>query len=317
VPKNAAPPPATSPWLTRAWSWTKKGGEFAIAQSDRASAKWAAHKGQIATAEALANLLLEEGRTAAQLKADLISKAADADPEKVAYIEMLLREVDGKIRTINVLSAAGQELGKLPPSSSESRSPQEMEEHWLDRFFNLTRAHNEPWRAALLAKALALETAAEGSISLNALWKIGTLQEHEFHAMAAVLDVCVYLFEDPMIINPRDDFYSRLAPLMPIFDGEMNYGQLLVILEEADLLHMPQRLNARVRTVPARRVMMLRYGSRTAALAAEKEVAVHGIFFTQTGGSLAKLYEPVERDEGVKNYASALERLMQSGCAVI
>ena len=299
----------------RAWSWVGKGRGFLIAQSEQASERWAQHKGRVATAEALASLIVEEGRIAAQLKADLIRKAVEArDPEMNAYAEMMVRELDGKIRTLNVLAAAGHQLEK-PAGAAEASAEVvgELSEHWLDRFFSLARARNEPWRDDLLAKALARETTNPRSISLPVLWKIGTLQELEFDSMAAMLDVCVFINGAPTILLPIDDFYATPVVGSP-FHGQLSYGQVAMMLQEADLCH--SAVSGASKTLRAGSIATIRYGQRSISALVPQDTRIQGFFLTLCGAGLAALYEQREVPAGLQQYDRTITRLQQIGCTI-
>ncbi|QDT57316.1 hypothetical protein Pan44_53840 [Caulifigura coniformis] len=67
-------------------------------------------------------------------------------------------------------------------------SDREIEQHWVDTFEVHARRRTEPWRSQLLSRALAHEAINPGTISLKALWLIGTMEREVFDYLSAFLN---------------------------------------------------------------------------------------------------------------------------------
>jgi hypothetical protein len=295
--------------MARAWTWFSKAGPYLIAQSDTASQRWADHKGKVASIEALASLMLEEGKSAAHVKEELIKQLVGADAVKAAQIRATMREVDASIRTVHVLSRATQELNRLPPVAGDfTGEERELNAHWADRFFQLARDQNEEWRVGLLAKALAIETSEPGSLDLEVLWTIGTLSEKSFHALAHVLDVSVDTNDGPFIPYVSAQLFAETEVSDCLVKNCHQYGHILLVLTECGLLHNPGP-GGPVKDFQINEIEKFRYSSRTVRAKTTKSTNLNGFILTSTGRSLAKLYAPKEIPLGLKIYEDFIARL--------
>lgn len=308
--------PANSSLSRRLFSWVVNSGQFVISLSETASKKWADHKGRVAAAESMGQLLLEEGKAAVELKSKLVEKLIGANEIEAAQIRLVLNQIDANIRTIGILNQANNEVKAITSKASEPKdnADQDINSYWLDRFFDLTKLKNEPWRANLLSKALALETTNPGQIALETLWKIGTLSENSFHTLAHVLDVSVLISDVPIIINPSNKFYGTKIQGSMI-GKDATYGVAVLLLGEAGLVHLPMSLGTGAsRNYPGAGKISVSYGSKKDSFTVTKEFSLRGIIFTELGLSLAKLYEAGENDVGHENYMIAKNELIKLGC---
>ena len=69
---------------------------------------------------------------------------------------------------IRIKALAFAQDSKVPPEQNPSEEALQASEHWIDRFRDLSRQYNEPWREDLLARALQRESYSPGSVDASA-----------------------------------------------------------------------------------------------------------------------------------------------------
>ena len=239
----------------------------------------------------------------------LREKYGDASPEERIRLRQDIEAAERDYRQLRIYEKAIDHVPEVPEGRTPMAESLEDSTHssiaWLDRFNDLARKQNgSPWRAELLARALALESSTVGSVSQRGLWFIGTMDETIFHAFAAILDASPkfnYRHVLPDLDRDADRTVSTCA-----LESELTLGQLTFILHEVGLLG-----NLLTSSVGFRKgdVIQVAYGSRCVTGAAKIAIQVKGIILTSLGHTVAKLYEPKVIDLGfeiLNNWADTM-----------
>ena len=158
----------------------------------------------------------------------------------------------------------------------------------MDKFSELARAHNEPWREDLLARALAAESAFPGTVSPRALWLLGTLEERVFNAFATLLDLASSLAGGLMIPH-HQSFANRSIPNCSLGEN-VSIGNLIYQLDEVGLFADALTTS---RTARKDSAFMAGYGSTSFVVRCiGEDLAISGVIPTGLGASLASFYQP-------------------------
>jgi len=167
-------------------------GPYAVAQWDQVSLAQAKHNARLAVVETGKDFLKQELGNYAEVSKELLSEYATATPRRKLLIQKDLEYLDQRVRQINIgiLAIGYTQTNGDNTEKTQSEDQVEVSPHWVDKFNELARSHNEGWRAELLARALATESASPGTVSPRVLWFLGTLEETMFHAFGALLDLC-------------------------------------------------------------------------------------------------------------------------------
>lgn len=135
-------------------------------------------------------------------RADVLKRIADTtNPADLVALKQRLEFLDEQTRAVPIHLRALERIESSKPQLRNSESS-EVSDHWTDQFQRFARQRNEPWRAELLARALASEALKPGVVSTRLLWVIGTLEEEVFRCFEAFLDSCVWVGIFPLI--PHD-----------------------------------------------------------------------------------------------------------------
>jgi hypothetical protein len=274
------------------WNVIRSVGPLLVSQADTASEAYARHKARMASVDAGKELLLEEIHTLGEVRKQLLGKMIEAPPDDRVRIRADLNEIGASLRQLRVGAQALSYLG--PPRTEQAGSPTEpsepkpeMSAHWMDKFGEFARAHNEPWREDLLSRALAAESSSPGTVSPRALWLIGTLEERAFNAFATLLDLSASIGGGLMIPNYHD-LGERPIPNCILGNG-IAIGNLIYILEDvglfADALTTTRTLRKGLPFVAA-------YGSSKFLIECNADLAIGGVIPSSIGTSLASFYQP-------------------------
>jgi hypothetical protein len=293
------------------WNVIKSIGPFLISQTDSASEAYARHCARLAAVDAGKELLLAEIHAYSDIKKKLLKRFVAADGEERIRIRRDLDEISASVRQIKV---GTQALGYLTSHTSEQSAPNpsptppqqtEVSLHWMDKFNELARAHNEPWREDLLARALAAESAYPGTVSPRALWLLGTLEEPVFNAFATLLDLASFVADGLMIPN-HQAFSSRPIPNCSL-GSNIAIGNLIYQLDEVGLF--ADSLTT-TRTVHKDTTFLTGYGSRRFLVqCATSDLSISGVIPTGLGASLASFYTPKENPLGKEIFDAWLTTL--------
>lgn len=169
---------------------------------------------------------------------------------------------------------------------------------WLDRFDELAKKHNEPWRKDLLSRALAQEAKSPGSVSPRALWIIGTIEKPLFDNFAALLDLSVF-----------EMIPARNAYKIDVGNGR-TIGHLTFSLSDVGLIGASDSM----RGLPRGSHFRITYGSDTYLLEFHKDYEIGGIIFTKLGHEIASFYEAKPNDIGRKILADWLAAMSDEIC---
>ena len=291
-------------WLTlvgevsqETWNQVKAIGPFLISQSDRMSEAFQRHQGRMAESTALKEFLSGEVALRGELRRKLWTKYIDATDEERVRLQRDLESLDGEVRRLGIGAKSLEypeantdgEAGanRVPPGEKPAH---ELQDHWIDRFNELARLRNEPWRAELLARALSSESANPGSISARALWSIGTIEERVFLAFSKFLDLCFWPAggSDPFLPDGGDSDLEK-RPVLSIDDTPVFLGQITFLLKSAELLSDPLTSS---KQLDAGQGMALRCGDDVFIVTAKEMFSYGGLILSTIGQSLARFHEP-------------------------
>ncbi len=218
------------------WNTIKAVGPYAVAQWDLASLAHTKHNARLAMVKVAKDYLKQELGNCADVSKELMSEFRAATPKKKLQIQKELEFINQRTRQINIGILA---IGYVPLNADDteevkSEAQQEISPHWMDKFNELARAHNEPWREQILARALAAESINPGSVSPCALWCLGTLEEPVFRAFATILDLCTLIGNNLAI--PKSTNLNKRVVSDSLHDKVSTIGRLLYVLNETGFL---------------------------------------------------------------------------------
>lgn len=319
-------PPA---WLTNTtdfarstWNVISSVGPWLISQSDASSEAYARHQERLAnveiTKEVSKELLMQEVHLYGEAKKKLLDKWADADSTEKVHIKCGLQEIDASMRAIKVSAKA---LTYLPEPnqrdtaqasgtpSSDIPNP-EVTAHWMDRFSELARAHNEPWREDMLARALAQESAEPGTVTPRVLWLIGTLDQETFNAFATMMDLAIR-FNNRFVIPSHEEFNHIPIPNC-LLGNTMHIGSLGYYLEDTGLLADERS----VIDIEPNQNFLVSYDDFYCVISSTENIKSTGILHTRLGESLARFYKPKFNPLGRKIFEAWVSNLDATICTV-
>jgi len=198
-----------------------------------------------------------------------------------------LNENENKVETRPAIEI--QAANPPSPPQEEPMGAEIISDHWVDHFNRLARQRNEPWRAELLARALAAESKKPGSVSPKALFEIGMLDEVSFHKFILWLNHSVFVEGGRHVVVWFDD-YAKMDIAVPTTGGSTNLRYLRTDLEEAGLTGGHGNL-----VCPG--ITQVSYGKRHVSISSEShDLTIVGSISTDIGGTLAQFHhqEPTE-----------------------
>lgn len=291
------------------WRIVKATGPLLIAQSAKLSEAYAQHNLRLAEVEAIKELMIGEAKIITDVRKKLIDKYLDASPEDRLRLRQDIDMAERDLRQLGIYHKAIEHLPKNESatdtaSTEESLNPTPEFKAWLDAFNDYARKQNEPWRSAMLARALALESQTPGSVGQRALWFIGTVDDREFHAFAALLNISINLFGSYVIPN-FTNFVEREIPDYFNAPGKQ-VGQALFIVSNlglyGDILQSSKKL-------PSGSLLVANYGKRKIVAKLKQDITVGGVLPTALGDTISKLYEPAINELGLEVFNNWIDSL--------
>lgn len=263
-------------------------GPYVVAQWDQASLAQAKHNARLAVVETGKDFLKQELCNYSEVSKHLLSEYVAATPKRKLLIQKDLEYLAQRVRQINIgiLAIGYAQTYEDNTEMTRSEGQVEVSPHWVDKFNELARSHNEGWRAELLARALATESSSPGTVSPRALWFLGTLEEPIFRAFATILDLCA-TFGNDLAVPQHDTFHKRIIPDSS-YDRTSTLGGLLFLLGEtsflADGLTCSMTFEKGVRIVS--------YGSEHYLISSPNTILeLRGILLSKLGQSVASFCE--------------------------
>lgn len=299
----------TSDTAKATWNVIRSVGPFVISQSEAISDAYARHQLKLASVEAGKELLIREVHSLGQIRKKLLARYADSGPEHRVLTRRDIAEVDASLRHLRVGEKA---LNYLPALSAKSTAPSgtetEISPHWMGKFSELARAHNEPWREDLLARALATESATPGTVPPRTLWLLGTIDENAFTAVATLLDLCSFVAVGPMIPN-HQPFNDKPIPNCKLGD-DTSIGHLVHKLRELGLIADPIKPS---RKLGKDNMHTIYYGAKRLTLTClADDLPIQGVILTDLGLSIATFYEPKTNPLGAEIFEAWIASLDKS-----
>jgi len=197
---------------------------------------------EAARAGLLNNYLAEaEGITASRTE---LHKELVRSPKKAATIRKQQSQLDEEERVllakIGALHWIEQEPPQRPPSGMGLEEA--VSTHWMVTFEAQARLRQETWRAQLLERALAQQGSFPGSVSLKALWMIGTHEKRAFNALAGFIDTAVSVSVRPaglrfLVIDGHvRPLQSGQPQKIACGDERLTLDQIYAVLEGENLI---------------------------------------------------------------------------------
>ncbi|MBN8543650.1 MAG: DUF2806 domain-containing protein [Alphaproteobacteria bacterium] len=265
-------------------------GPFAISQSDKMSEAWQRHQGRLAQVDMLKELLSNEIETRGTIKKLLLERYVAAPDDERIRIERDLEFVDGITRQVQItlksLSYGDEKSAETTPPTSAP-----IEDHWIDKFNELARKRNEEWRADLLARALACETATPSSVSPRALWLIGNMEEGLFKAFSDLLNLCIWIGGSPILPHSHVEAFDRVVP-----NTNRTVGNL--IFQLGDIGVIADHLTSFRQYSPGS-AFIASYEETRYVIIPKQKIEVRGILLTLLGDSVAKFCNPNWNSSGL------------------
>jgi hypothetical protein len=285
-----------------------------LRQSEKFSVNLIAHEARKADVEIYKANSIASHQASLQLKSKLAEKLLDAEPEERLRLRQDMQYIDQDIRQLGIYRKAEEYL----PSntiSPEERDVETVEENykqsnevWLDVFNEYARRSNEPWRADLLSRALALEVQEPGNIGQRALWFIGTVDEAIFHSFAALLDISILLSEEGYLLPDTSGLYESKLTVEGI-SWDFTVGHATFTLTDLGLIGDSVSHNS----LQPQSTIVASYGSRTESFRVINEIRVSGVIYTALAQKIAKLYDPKPTPLGEKVFSEWIEQLKVIG----
>lgn len=292
-----------------AFNIVKSIGPFLISQSEIASDSYVKHQAKLASVEIGKELIIDEAKTLNEVRKQLLTKFTESDAEDRIKIKKDIEYIEGNLRQLNLGQKA---LSYLPPPNDEHPEDQttsEITPHWMDKFNELARMRNEPWREELLARALATEASSPGTVMPRVLWLIGTLEEHLFHAFASLLDIASNIGGGLMIPKVSGDIANKPIPNC-ILGEEIQIGNLVYMLGDIGVL--ADSLTTK-KTLRKGTKFIVRYFEHVYLIECkEQDLQVGGNIPTGIGNSIASFYEQKFNELGKEIFLKWIDGLDKS-----
>ncbi len=291
-------------------------GPLLISQSDGVSESYVRHLSRLASVEAAKELVHREIDIYCKAKELLFQQYVEADELKRIQIKRDIEYIASDIRHLKIVETAINSFPDSPQSSDQvsvdEKAPASENKtislHWLDKFSEFSRSMNEDWRADLLSRALATESTTPGSISLRALWLLGTLEDEIFKAFATILDLCSVIDQTLMILETNQDFMKRSIPNCELGE-KISISNLLYILGDVGLLASPDTW----RNLPQGYRFPVKYNSHNYYVESSSDsISLGGVIPSPLGLSIASLYQPKYNSLGEEIFLSWINGLSKT-----
>lgn len=168
--------------------------------------------------------------------------------------------------------------------SKEEQPDKEVSQHWFDKFSELTRVHNEPWREDLLARALAAEACRPGTVSPHVLWVLGTMEKEVFDTFSVFLDICC-LVDNQIRITTLTSLTSKRVK-DTVLDKNWAVSQITYRLTNTGLIGDRHSYLG----IPKGHSMIFSQGKYTFRVTAKATVRINSTSLTNLGKCIASFY---------------------------
>jgi len=233
-----------------------------------------------------------------------------ADDVERIHIEKDIGEAEAQLQQLSVGVHALDHIGAI----QENFLQKEITGHWIDKFSELARTHNESWRSKLLACALAAESVLPGSVSLRTLWVLGTLEEEQFVAFSTFLNLCTDI-ENTLMIPLT--YYGEVTVQIPVpncpLGDDITIGKLVSILQDVDFLRDRNASFRLGKNTGGKNFAIARYDNKKATMTCYN-LEISGVMLTGVGESVASFCERKPNPLGKDIFESWLKSLDGKKC---
>ena len=311
-------------WLGGKWSAAanviKSLGPTIVSVIPAASRQILKHRATADALELAKEVARAEQKLISEARAQILEGADNANPAELLAIRQRLDFIDEQTRSTNIHLRALETLEEKTQVGKASKTeelPSHAEvspitDHWTDHFNRFARLRNEPWRTELLARALAAEANNPGSISVRALWTIGTLETNGFEAFASFLDLSM-LVDDNFIV-PKLSLNSDTKLPKPEAKEPYTIGSMLFQVDALGLLGPMERA---IHVIFHGETPLSAYGSTAITLEPiGKEFTIDCIITNQIGKEIGSLYDRVPNSVGQAAFDSWKASISPEVCKV-
>ena len=138
--------------------------------------------------------ILELQRMEAETYLELLKRDGDISVDRFRSLEEFSRAMNEKRVLTRALERLAQETDR--EWVEEVADEDEISDSWYDRFRQIARMKNDPWREEVMSACLAREACEPGSISLRALWNVSMLEEEEIQDLMDFVNMSAKLYRD-------------------------------------------------------------------------------------------------------------------------
>lgn len=176
---------------------------------------------------------------------------------------------------------------------------------WFDMFCEIAKLDTEPWRKELLAKALAIESFKCGSIGLNTLEIISTIEKEMFYSFGNTLDIAISINDELLI--PNISAYSQITSLILPNSNLNEFNNTMINMTDLGLI---KNYNYLMAYHQPNNQYIFSYGNETYFFDSDKQLCIENAFsLTTLGKKLASLYERKANDLGKIIFKTLVEDL--------
>jgi hypothetical protein len=273
--------------------------------SETLSERWAQHQRRLsavevekkmglARVEAVSDLIAKHTAAYSAVRDECLRRWNDASSTERIALERDIEHIESKLRCAETVAKATNYLNppntvdaEPSPETKAEDEPAEISGHWLDTFTALAKNRNEGWRQELLARALAAEASAPGTVVPRVVLLIGTLEERVFQYLGAFTDISVEIGGDQLlpslgdgwdrIYDSKQEHYLLPRPVAPSHivyvlasEGFLSNGQLDKTPQDKDVVYYTDEM------------FVVQYTS---------EVSITGMYLSVLGKRLVKFHD--------------------------
>jgi hypothetical protein len=277
----------------------------AIPLIDAVSARMIVHELNRLGKDGLQLLFEGEAKTLVEAQKELYSLWTKADAIGRVDLNFKLERVSGELRRLERQTKGFAYLKSLPPPELNNDTDNSDSQAWFNRFDEMARRENEPWRNEIIERAFAHELAKPGSIGIDGILSVGIISKSAFESFGYMLDLFCCLGENQIGIPllSRRDFYTQH---LCIEDGsKKRLGELL--LDASANLLVPDGNGGM--NLGTQGPVVAQYGGKKVRLSFHTELIESAIIPTPLGLKLSILHHRTFRQLGSETFDKWLEEI--------
>jgi|GEM_PF-6987893 len=283
-------------------------GPFIASQFNWSSARYFDYQSKKIFIKAYQDFVAAEIANLSDLRHVMRLKVFDAvSLEDRLIAEGKMRLVNEEINRLLVYKKVPEYIDVSDADESMGQPAEPVSEVWIDRFNNLARQQNEEWRTDLMAIAFAKENASPGSIGLDVIHVLGTLDQTSFYNFSALLEISFKIHELRCIPFSGESLMERKVK---VEGRERSVGSVLFQLEHAGLFAGGVDLGLQLKEGD---LCQLQYGNEVLDIQSKTDRFYGALITTRLGASLANLCVCETTNEGWEMFDHAEQRFKRDG----